>query len=271
MQNKAEIIMHRRKPNPADFGIPTSFDFPAFDQEEALWERKSKWHRRFSCAIMHAALNVMIALAYYINEKNISNFSEFSIKLYAATLYFTIVMTTAFIPVAAVFYVIYDKIYNAFISEKILPRNIKKYSPLAKAYRQAVSDWEYLNLETGEGFWKALRGVKFEDALARLFQRRGVSVEKTKKTGDGGVDLILRSGSEVIFVQCKGYAKPVPVAPIREIAGVCSKSRSRPVVAAVNGFTKGARECARELNVTLIDASGIVRMAGLDSLDASKL
>jgi hypothetical protein len=265
------MTINRRKPIPEDFRIPTNFDFAAFKQEEALWQNKSKWHRRISFAMIHIFINLIIAFAYYLNEKSIYNFTDFSIRKYGATLYLTIVLTTAFIPVAAIFYLIYDKIYDKFLSTKIVPKNIKNYLPLVEAYRQATADWEYLNLETGEGFWKALRGEKFEDALARLFRRRGMSVEKTKKTGDGGVDLILRSGSEVIFVQCKGYSKPVPVAPIREIAGVCSRSRSKPVVAAVNGFTKGAKECARELNVTLIDTPGIVRMAALDSLDVSKM
>lgn len=262
--------MRRRKPNPADFSLPASFDFPAFDKEEEAWDKKSKWYRRYNFIILHIAINLLIAFLFYKYD-NASNYIDHSFNSrYGSSFYLAVVLSTA-TPAVFVLNYIYNWVYNELILERIVPPDIKRQSDLVKAYRQALADWEYLNLETGEGFWKALRGDKFEDALARLFQRRGVSVEKTKKTGDGGVDLILRSGSEVIFVQCKGYAKPVPVAPIREIAGVCSKSRSRPVVAAVNGFTKGAKECARELNVTLIDAPGIVRMAGLDSLDASKL
>ena len=59
----------------------------------------------------------------------------------------------------------------------------------------------------------------------------------------------------------KGHASPISVAPIREIAGVCSKERVRPVVFAVNGFTKAARETARQLAVTLVDAPRLAALA----------
>lgn len=100
--------------------------------------------------------------------------------------------------------------------------------PRVKRYLSAQAQWQYFNETTGEGFWKALRGTELESAVARLFRERGWQVETTAVTGDGGVDLILKRDGSVICVQCKGYAKPVTVAAVREIAGVCSASNAHP-------------------------------------------
>lgn len=248
--------MRNNKPMPSDFGIPSDLDLHDIEEEILKYENKAQKIKKSYLAVLLSPF-----IVWFIFKSANDEFLEG-----IGILFFVI----------WVYYVGFKWVLDGLFAKCIEPlvpmhAQVSAHRKGIENYRQALSDWEYLNLETGEGFWKALRGEKFEDALARLFSRRGVSVEKTKKTGDGGVDLILRSESEEIFVQCKGYAKPVPVAPIREIAGVCSRSKSRPVVAAVNGFTKGARECARELNVTLIDTQGIVRLARLETIEPFKL
>jgi hypothetical protein len=260
--------MRRRKPTPADYELSASFDFAAFDQADARWQKTSSLYAFFFFLLNYLTCNILFSFLYIIVNNRLYSFTvEKLLSILPVSIFYTFVIPLPLI----VILLISDRIYHKWLSDTFMPAAFKRQSALVLAYRQALTEWNYLNLETGEGFWKSLRGADFEDALARLFQRRGVSVEKTKTTGDGGIDLILRSGSDLIFVQCKGYAKPVPVAPIREIAGVCSRSQARPVVAAVNGFTKGAIECARELNVTLVDTPGIVRMAALDHLDKSSL
>lgn len=122
-------------------------------------------------------------------------------------------------------------------------------------------EWEYYNETTGEGFWQALRGTDLEDAVARLFRERGWHVEKTALTGDGGIDLRLRRDGRDICVQCKGYAKPVSVAAVREIAGVCSASRAEPMLVVVNGITKPAQAEAGAYSVTVWDSRELARFA----------
>ena len=258
--------MRRRKPIPADYTLPASFDFTAFDQFETTWNNRSGWYRFYFFLALFISVNALCAtIPFFIYDVT------FSVNAYYSFVLSWLVGTTLTIYPLSATLVFSEWLYSKFLAERLIPYELNTTAYLVAAYRKDLAEWNYLNLETGEGFWKSLRGAAFEDALARLFQRRGFSVEKTKTTGDGGIDLILRSGSDLIFVQCKGYAKPVPVAPIREIAGVCSRSQAGPVVAAVNGFTKGAIECARELNVTLVDTPGIVRMAALDHLDKSSL
>jgi restriction system protein len=259
--------MRRRKPIPEDYSLPNSFDFAAFDQIESLWKKRSDHYRAYLFLLLLVITNVLGSITYLIVKDNAA--LTFGNLISTIPLSFGITILSIY-PFYAIF-AFSDWLYSNWLSKRLLPNYLRITSGLVIDYRKDLDDWNYLNLETGQGFWKVLRGAAFEDALAILFQRRGVSVEKTKATGDGGIDLVLRSGSDLIFVQCKGYAKPVPVSAIREIAGVCSRSHAIPVVAAVNGFTKGAIECARELNVTLVDTPGIVRMAALDYLDKSIL
>lgn len=134
----------------------------------------------------------------------------------------------------------------------------------AKAYGEALEAYEYNQLETGIGFWRALRGVPFERAIMRLFNQRGAKAQMTSTTGDGGIDIILTIAGQTFWCQCKGLAAPVSVAPIREIAGVCSKGDCRPVVFAVNGYTKAARETATRLGVKLVDAPQIASLARME-------
>jgi restriction system protein len=266
--NGAMNQMRRSKPIPADYELSNNFDFAVFDKAAARWQKQSIFYRFCFFLMNHLLANLLYSYLYIIDDTGVYSFTfDRFFSILPISILFTAVMPVPLIIV----WLISDRIYNKWFSDIFMPAAFKRQSVLVLAYRHALTEWSDLNLETGEGFWKSLRGVAFEDALARFFQRRGVSVEKTKTTGDGGIDLVLRSGSDLIFVQCKGFAKPVPVAPIREIAGVCSRSHAIPVVAAVNGFTKGAIECARDLNVTLVDTPGIVRMAALDHLDKSSL
>jgi restriction system protein len=46
---------------------------------------------------------------------------------------------------------------------------------------------------------------KFEYLIARLFQEMGYKVRITPKSNDGGKDLILRKGDDLIFVECKRH------------------------------------------------------------------
>lgn len=249
--------MRNLEPKLSDFGIPNGFDFVNFDEKMIKQDKQINAFR--SAYIM---LLASPALYWLILKTNEGEFLEGIIPLVLSLYFYHHLNFKSFA----------ENIFKKYIAQ-LIPSDpeVAAYANGVMRYRRALYDWEYLNLETGEGFWKALRGEDFENALAKLFERRNISVAKTKKTGDGGVDLILSFGSRQIFVQCKGHAKPVAVAPVREIAGVCSRSQARPVVAAVNGFTKGARDCARELSVTLIDTQTIIRLAKSESIDWNNL
>lgn len=133
--------------------------------------------------------------------------------------------------------------------------------PRVRAFLTAQADWEYYSETIGVGFWRSLRGTDLENAVERLFLERGWEVETTALTGDGGIDLMLRRGARKICVQCKGYAKPVSVAAVREIAGVCSASNAEPMLVVVNGITKPAQAEADLYSVTVWDSRQLARFA----------
>lgn len=151
--------------------------------------------------------------------------------------------------------------YFAFPHLLALANGDAAMRPRVRAFLTARMEWEYYNKTTGEGFWQALRGTDLEDAVAWLFRERGWQVETTALTGDGGIDLVLRHDGREVCVQCKGYAKPVSVAAVREIAGVCSASHAEPMLVVVNGITKPAQAEADAYSVLVWDSRELARFA----------
>lgn len=127
--------------------------------------------------------------------------------------------------------------------------------------RRSLAEWQYYNLTTGAGFWRDLRGQYLENAAAKLFREREWRVDTTAVTGDGGVDLVLRNSRVEIWCQCKGYSKPVSVAAVREIAGVCSASHASPMLIVVNGITRPALAEAQKYSVIVWDSEELAAFA----------
>jgi HJR/Mrr/RecB family endonuclease len=139
-------------------------------------------------------------------------------------------------------------------------------SKRVRAYKAAKSEFDQFVLTTELDFWRSLRGVRLEQEAAAVFRGAGWQVSTTSVVGDGGVDLILRGGVNHIWCQCKGHAKPVSVAPVREIAGVCVASGAKPMLLVVNGLTKPAEAEACKLGVTVIDAAQMAALARGESI-----
>jgi len=137
------------------------------------------------------------------------------------------------------------------------------YRDQVKAYNVAIARWHDMQTEGGQGYWTVLRGIAFEQAVANFFRRRGCVANLTDVTGDGGVDVVLTVGSRLYWCQCKGHAKPIPVAEIRRIAGATlkSKGKAKPVMFATNGYTKPALTEAEELGVLCFDAKYLATRA----------
>lgn len=87
-------------------------------------------------------------------------------------------------------------------------------------------------------WWWSLDGWEFEEEVAKIFRLNGYIVEVTKKTGDGGVDLIMWKDSKKIAVQCKHYKAPIPVTFARELNGVKDDIKADElIIVASNGAT----------------------------------
>jgi restriction system protein len=98
----------------------------------------------------------------------------------------------------------------------------------------------------------------FELMVGEAFRLDGFTVTECGGAGaDGGIDLILRRGSEKFFVQCKQWrAFKVGVGVVRELYGVMAASGAAGGFVVTSGvFTKDAIEFASGRNLVLVDGT----------------
>ena len=105
-----------------------------------------------------------------------------------------------------------------------------------------------------------LNGVEFENVCKHLIENMGFSVETTKASGDGGIDLIaynkqpLLSGKYII--QCKRYSGSVGEPIIRDLYGVITAERANKGILITTGyFTKSAIAFAEDKQIELIEGN----------------
>jgi hypothetical protein len=224
-------------PELSEFNLPTGFDFTAFIERQRRFEELAVW--------IAAGSTASFALLYAVG----SGFGAFGAFIVFAI---TVIPLALVLGIPVVFLLPY--VLSALYGDAGLRSRVA-------AFLTAKSEWEYYNETTGEGFWQDLRGVELEGAVARLFSERGWMVGTTAVTGDGGIDLVLSRGGHEIWCQCKGYAKPVSVVAVREIAGVCSASNAQPMLIVVNGLTKPALAEAASYSVAVWDSQELAAFA----------
>jgi len=97
----------------------------------------------------------------------------------------------------------------------------------------------------------------FEELIATVFSKHGFQVELTKKTRDGGRDIIaIRSDLGIkskYIIECKRYAShhPVRVDLVRGLYGVqVQEGANKSVLATTSYFTPDAKEFASKIGTT---------------------
>lgn len=103
---------------------------------------------------------------------------------------------------------------------------------------------------------------EFEVLVAEHFRRLGFSVIETGGGGpDGGVDVLLRKGSDQYIVQCKHWrARRVGVEPVRELYGVMAARRMAGGFVVTSGdFTEEARAFVAGRELELINGKALQR------------
>lgn len=116
------------------------------------------------------------------------------------------------------------------------------------------SDASVLNQMTWENF---------EELVGEYFRRNGYKVTRAGGNGpDGGVDLMLRKGSETHLVQCKQWkAHKVGVQPVREFYGVMTAHGATGGYFISSGeYTTEAKSFVRGLNLELVDGKKLKKM-----------
>lgn len=111
----------------------------------------------------------------------------------------------------------------------------------------------------------SLSGIEFENVCQQLIEKMGFSVETTKASGDGGIDLIANNYQPILsgryIIQCKRYSGSVGEPIIRDLYGVITSERANKGILMTTGyFTKSAISFAEGKQIELIDG---VKLKGL--------
>lgn len=107
-----------------------------------------------------------------------------------------------------------------------------------------------------------LNPYEFEKAIAQLFRDYGYTVHQTRKSADGGKDLVMYKGGETYFVECKKYAKSNKIGRplIQKLVGACHPASAKPIFVTTSSFTSEAIAEAQRSKVRLIDGRQLESM-----------
>lgn len=101
-------------------------------------------------------------------------------------------------------------------------------------------------------------GVDYEVFVENKLKNMGFEIQRTKITGDQGVDIIAIKDNHKTAIQCKYYTKSVGNKAVQEIvAGANFYGCSKKAVITNSFFTKSAKQLAASLDVLLIEYNSI--------------
>lgn len=130
-----------------------------------------------------------------------------------------------------------------------LPATLRPYLPCGNSEKSSSGQIREV---------QSMSGTEFELLTEKLLIAMGFQTETTKKSGDGGIDIIafnkqpLLSGKYII--QCKRYSGSVGEPVIRDLYGVVNSERANKGVLITSGsFTKQAQAFAADKQLELID------------------
>ncbi|HEX7862757.1 MAG TPA: restriction endonuclease [Verrucomicrobiae bacterium] len=135
--------------------------------------------------------------------------------------------------------------------------------PTSIPLREVNADSERERLLTLEEKLDRIDWFQFEKIVELLYSSRGCKVNRRGGANpDGGIDLIVNSGTEQFAVQCKYWkAYQVGVPKVREFLGALQDAKlTRGVIISIKGFSEPARELAARHNIELLDKADILQM-----------
>lgn len=98
--------------------------------------------------------------------------------------------------------------------------------------------------------WRKMTDREFEFEIGKVYSRLGYQTIVTKRSGDGGVDVIATKDEETIYIQCKHYGPKTHLgAPeLQAFWGCCSGNGiSKGIMVCTSSLTKDARSFANKL------------------------
>lgn len=103
-----------------------------------------------------------------------------------------------------------------------------------------------------------LKGDEFENFIKYVYELLGYTVEKTKKSGDQGIDLIVKRHFRKIGIQLKRYNGKVGNSAVQEaVAGKKYYKLDKVCVLTNSSFTRSAKELAKANGVELLNRNDL--------------
>ena len=107
-----------------------------------------------------------------------------------------------------------------------------------------------------------MSGDEFEKYTVRLLKSNGyTNVEKTKTSGDYGIDVVARKDGKKYAFQCKCYQGSVGVHAVQEAFSGAKMYRADIAAVITNSrFTPNAQKMAKEIGVQLFDRNLLINL-----------
>lgn len=140
---------------------------------------------------------------------------------------------------------------------------LDKYEYDITKYERAILDAAYNHVldhskeflkRSNANWWRELDPFAFEEEVANWFRGKNYTATVTKKSGDGGYDIVLYKDGKKYYVQCKHYNTQVGVKLVREFYGVLVADRVEEgfMVILDKGYTKDAQDFLNGKNIRTI-------------------
>jgi restriction system protein len=174
----------------------------------------------------------------------------------------TFLVSILSIPIGYILYIMPDQstfwIMTGLISVNVVGCII--YSVLNKRKNPKINAYDELQkLKSGIRKIDMMNPYKFEEYVGQLFEADGYTVKVTKKSGDGGADVIAIKKERRICVQVKHYSVKVPYKAVQEvIAAMLLYHCNEALIVTNSHFTRQATQNAKKANVDLIDREKLI-------------
>lgn len=146
------------------------------------------------------------------------------------------------------------------LKDKIGCTPLKKKVETYKRDKAAYTYWEY---QKKYQFWAGLTGYEFEDFVGQVFLKNNYTVHATKKSGDGGIDLVIEKENIRIAVQCKAHSKAVGPSVVRDLYGTMNHfGFNKGMLVSLNGFISGVYTFVKDKEIELISVHELIKMSG---------
>jgi restriction system protein len=133
------------------------------------------------------------------------------------------------------------------IEKAIMERVVERSK--ATAYNESVKE-----VVTGEDYEQLCKGI---------IERAGWTAQRTKATGDQGIDLVCEYLGMRLVLQCKFYSQPVGNSAVQEVvAGMAFYAGHVGAVVTNATFTPAARQLAGVNQITLLHHDDLEEFVG---------